>query len=216
LTCVSDQPFSLAFESDPRLSSVRCVLQLGLRINLRLASRANLPALPSNPTPDSSSIRRILRFCLPISFRLSSVANLPALPSKSTSNLHRLLHPPASLSDQPPTCVGYCVLQFYQRFNFRLPSDRYPPAVPSINHQLALAINLSAVPAINRPTSDRYCALRLRLPVSLRLASTANLPALPSYQPPTCVDCQHSGFAILSASDLHRLPTFRLCLPTNL
>ena len=46
---------------------------------------------------------RALRLSLPIDLRLSPPINPPALPSNSTSDLHRLLRPPAQPSDRPAT-----------------------------------------------------------------------------------------------------------------
>jgi len=57
--------------------------------------------------------------------------------------------------------------------------------------------------------------LRLSRCANHQLAPLADPPAVPSSQPPTFAGCQPSSFAFQMASDLRRLPTFRLCPRTQ-
>jgi hypothetical protein len=57
--------------------------------------------------------------------------------------------------------------------------------------------------------------LRLSRCANHPLAPQADPPAVPSGQPPTFAGCQPSSFTFQMASDLRRLPTFRLCPRTQ-
>jgi hypothetical protein len=128
--------------------------------------------------------------------------------------LRRALRPQASPSNQPPTCIGCWVLRFCQRSTFDFFRSLNPPAVPSTNCQLALAINLSAVPA------NQLSDLGLRfdppvcLPAELRLAPSFSLSAVPvtnfrlsaGHQlertlglPNLCMQVQNSGFLCITS-----------------
>jgi len=95
----------------------RPTLRPSLPVNPRLAPPTDPPAPPfDRPAtcaacrssghafrPASSfRLRRTFRLDLPANLQLSPSINPPALPSKPTSDSHRLLHPPALPSDQPP------------------------------------------------------------------------------------------------------------------
>jgi len=90
----SDQP--------PTFAGCR-VLQSSFRTNFQSFIGHLVFQLTFQPTSDS---RRIL--------------HRPVLPSNPTSRFRWPPHPPAFLSDRPPTCAGYRILQFCLPTNFRL------------------------------------------------------------------------------------------------
>jgi len=142
------------------------MLQLSFRTNLRLAPDTESSSSAFQPTSESSS---------DITPLTSPPDQLPTFVSalsfgsafRPTSRLAPALCPQAFPLNQPPTCVGCCALQFCQRSIFDFLRSLNSPAVPSTNCQLALAINLSAVPA--NQLSDLH--LRFDPPDAVRLSS---------------------------------------------
>jgi len=153
-----------------------------------------MPCLPAflSDRPPTCVRYRILQFCLPINSRLIIGYRVSDFAFRSASDLRRRsifqlclptnlpdfrrsLRPRAFPSNQPPTCVGCYFLRFCQRSTLDFFRSLNPPAVPSINCQLALTINLSAVPA------NQLSDLHLRsdppvcLPIEVRLAPAFDL-----------------------------------------
>lgn len=183
--------FQLTFQptSDLRRILHRPVLPSNPTPGFRQVPR--LPAFLSDRPP--TCVRyRILQFCLPINFRLIIGYRVSDFAFRSASDLRRrsifqlclptnlpdsrrVFRPRAFPSNQPPTYVGCRFLRFCQRSNLDFLRSLSPPAVPSTNCQLALTINLSAVPA------NQLSDLHLRfdppvcLPIELRLAPAFDL-----------------------------------------
>jgi len=148
------------------------------------------------------------------------------LPSNSTSNLHRLLHPLASLSDQPPACAGYCVLRFCQRSTSHFHRidilRRCRQSTANLRWLLIyrrcqrsiVRLPLDIVPSgfafLSASDLRRLPTFRFCLPINLWLTPQINRPVLPSCRHPTCVGCQPSSSAFQPIFDLRLRSIFRL------
>jgi hypothetical protein len=114
--------------------------------------------------------------------------------------------------DQPPTCIGYCILRrcqrsasdSHRRCAFRLslpvvlrlapPTD--PPALPSNSTSDLRRLWRSPARPSRQPATCAACQLSSpALEPNLRLSSAVASPAPPSGQPPTCAGCWPSRLA---------------------
>jgi len=136
----------------------------------------------------SSTVRSTL--CLPldsfppavpsINCQLASAINLSAVPAARFPASVSAAASGSTLWLQPPVCTGCCFLQlaFELTSDFRL--RLRPPAVPSIDSQLASVFNQQRCQRLQPPTSVGYCISGFCLPANLRFASAINRPALPA------------------------------------
>ena len=188
-TCVADQPSSLAFGTQLPALTVCCIIRFCLPADLRLATTANLPALPLNSTSGSHRLLH-LRLCLPINLRLASPVNLSACLRIRPPTLIGSLRPPAPSSNQPSTCVSSRPSDFALEPNPRLIiGSPHSPVLPSESASgLRPLPNLPALP--QNSTSNLH---RLSHP-----------PASPSDRPSTCVSDLPSSSTSDSTSGFHR------------
>ena len=165
------------------------LLRFCLPVDLRLASTANLPALPLNSTSGSHRLLH-LRLCLPINLRLASPVNLSACLRIRPPTLIGSLRPPAPSSNQPSTCVSSRPSDFALEPNPRLIiGSPHSPVLPSESASgLRPLPNLPALP--QNSTSNLH---RLSHP-----------PASPSDRPSTCVSDLPSSSTSDSTSGFHR------------
>jgi len=170
--CAGCQPSSFAFQSAsdlrrlqtfqlPSTKSPACAFDPASSLTFQRASRfapaARLPA--AFPLTSGLRLQSTVQPALELNLRLS-----PAVASLALLSSH-----PSTRVDDRPSCPAF-------ELNLRLSPDLNPPAVPSTNHQLALAINRSAVPVIN-----------FRLPSNAASSSfafqfTSGLRRLPTFQ----------------------------------
>jgi len=185
-------PSSLPFNQPPTRAGYRIVqfclrtqppaftgcraLQLSFWTDLRLASNIESSSSAFQPTSDSSS--DIASLTSP-SNQLPTCASAPSSSSafRPTSRLAPGVTSSGFPFESAPDLRQLQILWFSQRSIFDFFRSLNPPAVPSTSCQLALTINLSAVPA------NQLSDLRLRFdppvlfPTELRLAPSFNLSA---------------------------------------
>jgi hypothetical protein len=117
------------------------------------------------------------------------ILHRPVLPSNPTPGFRQMPSFPAFLSDRPPTCARYRILQFCFPINFRL------------------IIGYRVSDFAFRPASGlrRRSIFELCLPTNLPNSRRVLRPrAFPSNQPPTCVDCCFLRFCQRSTLDFLR------------
>lgn len=159
------------------------VLRSSLRTNFQSFVGHLIFQLTFQPTSDS---RRIL--------------HRPVLPSNPTPGFRQMPRLPAFLSDRPPTCVRYRILQFCFPINFRL----------IIGYRVSDFAFRSASDLRQR-SIFRLC-LPTNLPDSRRVL---RLRAFPLNQPPTCVGCRVLRFCQRSILDFFRSLNPPAVLSTN-
>jgi len=96
-----------------------CILRSLLQLSLRLSPVAAPRVFPPDQLP---ILRRTfdLSAYLPTNLRLAPDIASSSLPSNPTPGFRQMPRLPAFLSDRPPTCVRYRILQFCLPINSRL------------------------------------------------------------------------------------------------
>jgi len=171
-TCVGDQPCRGASDRLPTSPEIASFgLSIGSASDLR-----RLPLLRSSLRTNFQSFVGHLIFQLTFqpTSDLRRILHRPVLPLNPTRGFRQVPRPPAFLSDRPPTCVRYRILQFCFPINFRLiigyrVSDF---AFRSASDLRRCSIFQLCLPT-NSPTLAGCFVFGLSLRIDLRLASAA-------------------------------------------